>query len=48
VIAVHDWEVEIGPEDTRRIETRLKLNPFMPERWNKMNVQMAIWQKGEK
>lgn len=45
VIAAHDWGVEIGPEDAARCVGKYNLTPFMPDRWDKMNVQMAIWQK---
>lgn len=45
VIAAHDWGVEIGPADVERCVNKYNLTPFMPDRWERMNVQMAIWKK---
>lgn len=45
VIAAHDWGVEIGPEDIGEADRLFGLKPFMPDRWERMNVQMAVWQK---
>jgi cephalosporin hydroxylase len=47
VIAVHDWGVEIGPEDVNESIELYGFEPFMPERWERMNVQMAIWTREE-
>jgi cephalosporin hydroxylase len=45
VIAAHDWGVEIGPKDIELYVDKYKLIPFMQDRWERMNVQMAIWRK---
>lgn len=45
VIAVHDWGVEIGPEDVDGYVEECGLVPFLPKKWEHMNVQFAMWSK---
>ena len=43
VVSVHDYGVEFLEEDWKMFEDQLE--PFMPEEWNKHNVQLATWIK---
>lgn len=45
IIGVHDWGVEIGPEDVAGIVSKYDLAAFLPQSWERMNVQFAMWRK---
>lgn len=45
VIAAHDWGAEITEQDVRHTVDLYSMEPFLPEKWDHLNVQFAMWRK---